>query len=142
MAADSPGCPLSSVTGVVRKHIATKTTSTAANEDGDYRLGEVMTYDITVKNEGNVPYYNVIVTDVLVDAEILTGEGYIINEDGLQVVVAELGESSVNLSVRGWTKTENYWSAYFSMLEEIKLAFDEEGIEIPFNYLNVNVIKN
>ena len=58
------------------------------------------------------------------------------------VVVAELGESSVNLSVRGWTKTENYWNAYFSVLEEIKLAFDEEDIEIPFNYLNVNVVNN
>ena len=66
----------------------------------------------------------------------------IINEDGIQVVVESLGESSVNLSVRGWTKTEDYWDAYFSVLEEIKLAFDEEGIEIPFNYVNVNVIKN
>jgi len=73
---------------------------------------------------------------------VLENNEFIINEDGLQVVVAELGESSVNLSVRGWTKTETYWDAYFSVLEEIKLAFDAEGIEIPFNYLNVNVINN
>ena len=73
---------------------------------------------------------------------VLENNEFIINEDGLQVVVAELGESSVNLSVRGWTETETYWDAYFSVLEEIKLAFDEEGIEIPFNYLNVNVINN
>lgn len=73
---------------------------------------------------------------------ILENNEYIINEDGIQVVVEELGESSVNLSVRGWTKTENYWDARFSLLEQIKLTFDEEGIEIPFNYLNVNVIKN
>ena len=77
-----------------------------------------------------------------VTERILENNEYIINEDGIQVVVESLGESSVNLSVRGWTKTENYWNAYFSVLEEIKLAFDEEGIEIPFNYLNVNVIKN
>jgi small conductance mechanosensitive channel len=73
---------------------------------------------------------------------VLENNEFIINEDGLQVVVAELGESSVNLSVRGWTKTEDYWNAYFSVLEEIKLAFDEEDIEIPFNYLNVNVVNN
>lgn len=66
----------------------------------------------------------------------------IINEDGIQVVVEALGESSVNLSVRGWTKTENYWSTRFDLLEQIKLTFDEEGIEIPFNYLNVNIINN
>lgn len=66
----------------------------------------------------------------------------IINEDGIQVVVESLGESSVNLSARGWTKTEDYWDTRFALLEQIKLTFDEEGIEIPFNYLNVNVINN
>ena len=66
----------------------------------------------------------------------------IINEDGIQIVVESLGESSVNLSARGWTLTENYWNTRFDMLEKIKLTFDEEGIEIPFNYLNVNVINN
>ena len=66
----------------------------------------------------------------------------ILQEEGIQVVVEELGESSVNLSVRGWTKTENYWDTRFSLLEQIKLTFDEEGIEIPFNYLNVNIINN
>lgn len=66
----------------------------------------------------------------------------IINEDGIQVVVESLGESSVNLSARGWTKTEDYWNTRFDLLEQIKLTFDEEGIEIPFNYLNVNVINN
>ena len=73
---------------------------------------------------------------------VLENNEYIINEDGIQVVVEELGQSSVNLSVRGWTMTENYWDARFSLLEQIKLTFDEEGIEIPFNYLNVNVINN
>ena len=66
----------------------------------------------------------------------------IINEDGIQIVVEALGESSVNFSARGWVKTEAYWDTRFELLEQIKLTFDEEGIEIPFNYLNVNVIKN
>ena len=66
----------------------------------------------------------------------------IINEDGIQIVVEALGESSVNLSARGWTKTEDYWNTRFELLEQIKLTFDEEGIEIPFNYLNVNIMNN
>ena len=66
----------------------------------------------------------------------------IVNEDGIQIVVEALGESSVNLSARGWTKTEDYWNTRFELLEQIKLTFDEEGIEIPFNYLNVNIMNN
>ena len=57
----------------------------------------------------------------------------ILKEDGI------LGVSSVNLSVRGWTLTEEYWTARWELTEAIKLAFDEEGIEIPYNYLNVHL---
>lgn len=63
----------------------------------------------------------------------------IINEDGVLVVVEELAESSVKLSVRGWTRTEDYWTARWDLIEKIKLTFDQEGIEIPYNCLNVHV---
>ena len=36
-------------------------------------------------------------------------------------------------------KTEEYWSTRWRLLEEIKLIFDEEGIEIPFNQLTVHM---
>ena len=47
----------------------------------------------------------------------------------------------MNLSARGWVLTGNYWATRWDLLEQIKLTFDEEGIEIPYNYLNVNVMK-
>lgn len=72
--------------------------------------------------------------------QLLEEHPCILHADGLQVVVTSLGESSVNLSARGWTKTEDYWTARWELLEDIKLKFDEEKIEIPYNYLNVNVI--
>lgn len=65
----------------------------------------------------------------------------IISEEGIDVIVDSLGESSVNLSARGWVLTGNYWTTRWDLLEQIKLTFDEEGIEIPYNYLNVNVVK-
>ena len=61
------------------------------------------------------------------------------DRDGILVVVDSLGESSVNLSGRGWTLTEEYWTARWELTEAVKLAFDEEGIEIPYNYLNVHL---
>lgn len=63
----------------------------------------------------------------------------ILKEDGITVYVDSLAESSVILGIRGWVATENYWPVRWKINEEIKLAFDREGIEIPYNYLNVQL---
>ena len=48
------------------------------------------------------------------------------------VVVRALGESSVDLAIRGFTSTTDYWPALFDLHRSIKLRFDAEGVEIPF----------
>lgn len=48
------------------------------------------------------------------------------------VIVASLGDSSVNISVRSWAKTPDYWTVYNELIEELKYKIDEAGIEIPF----------
>lgn len=53
--------------------------------------------------------------------------------------VSALSASSVDITVRVWTKTENYWTVYFDLIEQIKIAFDENGIEIPYSKLDVNI---
>jgi small conductance mechanosensitive channel len=63
----------------------------------------------------------------------------IINEEGILVVVDSLGDSAVNLSVRGWVKNSDYWQAKWDLTEEIKLAFDEQGIEIPYQHVVVQM---
>jgi len=55
------------------------------------------------------------------------------------VRVSEHGASSINLFARVWVKSENYWTVNFDILEAVKAAFDKEGIEIPFNQLDVHV---
>ncbi|HDS15643.1 MAG TPA: mechanosensitive ion channel [Proteobacteria bacterium] len=55
------------------------------------------------------------------------------------VAVAALADSSVDLVMRLWTRTEDYWNLYFDMLEAIKLKFDEEGISIPFPQQDVHL---
>jgi small conductance mechanosensitive channel len=49
-----------------------------------------------------------------------------------QVAVAELADSSVNLVVRPWVNTADYWTARFDVTHKIKEAFDANDIEIPF----------
>lgn len=64
---------------------------------------------------------------------------YILKEPKVGAVVAELADSSVNLATRPFCAPENYWDARFYMLENVKKAFDREGINIPFPQMDVHV---
>lgn len=62
-------------------------------------------------------------------------------EKGITVYVDSLADSAVMLGVRGWVAAQDYWQARWDMTETIKLRFDEAGIEIPFNQLDVHIMK-
>lgn len=56
-----------------------------------------------------------------------------------QIVVGNLGESSVDIWCRVWVKTDDYWSLKFDKLEAVKEAFDKKGISIPFPQQDVHL---
>ena len=60
-------------------------------------------------------------------------------EEEVIAFVDELAASAVIIGARGWVATPDYWQARRDLLEQIKLIFDEEGIEIPFNQLEVRI---
>lgn len=62
-------------------------------------------------------------------------------ENPVNVFVSELAESSVNLGLHVWVSSSEYWNAKWHLTENIKLAFDEEGIEIPFKQVEISVTK-
>ena len=53
--------------------------------------------------------------------------------------VLSLGDSSVNLILRPWVKPENYWTVFFAINQDLKDAFERNGIEIPFPQLEVRM---
>lgn len=60
-------------------------------------------------------------------------------EQDVLVFVSELAESSVNLGLRLWVATGDYWTAKWRLTEEIKLEFDRAGVEIPFQQVDVHM---
>ena len=71
--------------------------------------------------------------------KLLEREERVLKEEEHMVVVSELADSAVILKLRFWVKPEDYWSVKWDMTEAVKLAFDAEGIEIPFNQVDVHI---
>lgn len=49
------------------------------------------------------------------------------------------GESGMNITCRVWTKTQDYWTVNFDVIESVKKEFDKNGITIPYNQLDVHI---
>ncbi len=72
-------------------------------------------------------------------ADILYKDDRILNEPKPRIAVSELADSSVNFIVRPWVKNSDYIDVYYSLLEEIKKRFDQEGIAIPYPQTDVHI---
>lgn len=70
---------------------------------------------------------------------LLAAQPAVLQDQNNLVVVDDLADSSVNLKICCWVTPDDYWSTRWDLIEKIKLAFDENGIEIPFNQLDVNL---
>jgi small conductance mechanosensitive channel len=77
------------------------------------------------------------VREVLED--ILAKDDRVLDDPAPTIGVLELGDNSVNFAVRPWVKTEDYWGAYFDVLETVKRRFSEEGISIPYPQRDVHL---
>lgn len=64
--------------------------------------------------------------------EVLNSNPLILKEPKPTVFITELNNSSVDFSIRPWSKSEDYWTVRAEVLEACKLAFDKAGIDIPY----------
>lgn len=55
------------------------------------------------------------------------------------VRVGNLGDSSVDITVRAWVDTAEYWNVNFDMIEKVKKEFDKQGVSIPFPQRDVHI---
>ena len=67
-----------------------------------------------------------------VTMDVLTSHPKVLKDPAPAVTVLELADSSVNFATRPWCKTEDYWTVYFDVTEQVKEALDSAGIEIPY----------
>lgn len=143
---------VSGVDGVVEKiHVFTTTILTTDNKENiipnSAVYGSVITnYSAREKRRVDM-VFGIGYDDDLKKAkailmDIVVAHEKVLSDPEPAVMVAELGDSSVNFAVRAWSKTEDYWSVYFDCHEQVKLAFDEAGISIPYPQMDVHLDKS
>lgn len=71
--------------------------------------------------------------------EVGAANKYVLADKDISVGIAEFGASGIVFELRVWIEASDYWDAFYQMQESIKCAFDENGITIPFNQLDVHV---
>lgn len=74
-------------------------------------------------------------------AEVIKSDKRIFNDPEPVIAVKEHAASSVNLACLIWCAADEYWDIFYAMQENVKLAFDENGISIPYGQLDVHITK-
>ena len=57
------------------------------------------------------------------------------------MMLLDLGESSVDIAVRPWTKSADYWSVRSELLENIKRALEHAGLSLPYPQRDLHIVE-
>jgi len=71
--------------------------------------------------------------------EVLRADPRVLADPAPLAEVISLGDSSVNLVLRPWTKPTDYWPTFFALNQAVKEAFDKNGVEIPFPQMDLHL---
>lgn len=72
---------------------------------------------------------------------VVSKEELILKEEPVFIRLKTHADSALIFTLRVWVKTEDYWTVYFDLMEQIKKEFDKNNIEIPYNQLDIHMIK-
>lgn len=73
--------------------------------------------------------------------EMLDKNELILKEPAPEVLVADLADTSVNLTIRFWAENANYWTAYWQIKEQIKATIEDAGLNIPLPQRVITVLQ-
>lgn len=74
-------------------------------------------------------------------SEVISKHPLVLNDPAPFVRVGEYGDSSVIIFTRVWVKTSEYWTLNWDLLEQVRKAFDENNIIVPYNKIDINITK-
>ncbi|MCD6276022.1 MAG: mechanosensitive ion channel family protein [Thermoplasmata archaeon] len=78
---------------------------------------------------------------VKIAIDVMKKHSLVLDDPEPSVAITELADSSINLQLRAWAKTADYWTVKGEITKAIYEAYEKEGIEIPFPQMDVHLKK-
>lgn len=135
---DSVGISITTMTTVDNKRIIIPNSKVYGNPMINYTANNKRMIDMKV----GISYSDDMGAAIKIAMDVLTKHKNVLKDPAPNVAVAELGDSSVNILVRPWVKTSDYWSTKWELTQQIKDAFDKNKISIPFPQRDVHLYEH
>lgn len=90
----------------------------------------------------SISYNNDAKKAISVISDVIKENNKILSVPEPFVKITAFSASSIDIVVRVWVNSADYWDVYFALLEDFKDAFDKNGIVIPYNQLDVHIVEN
>jgi len=72
---------------------------------------------------------------------VIEAHSLVLSDPAPFVRVSNYGDSSIEYTVRAWCATGDYWTVYFDLMEQVKVAFDNNNVEMTYPHINVHMME-
>jgi small conductance mechanosensitive channel len=85
----------------------------------------------------NISYNNDYKEAISIITSVINEHKLVLKDLEVFVRLVELASSSLKIAVKVWVSSNDYWTVYYDLIEQVKNAFDENNIVIPYNQLEI-----
>ena len=118
------------------KHISIPNSAVVAAQIVNYSEAETRRVDVNASASYETPVERVL--EALREAAQVDK---VLEDPAPFAALMSYGESTINYSLRVWTKSEDYWTVYFAINEKVSKVFAQNGVEMTYPHLNVHLDK-
>ena len=90
----------------------------------------------------SVSYISDVKSTLEVLKRVAMTEKRVLKNPAPAVILKTLSSSSLDFAIRAWTRNEDYWDVYYSLIQTIKEELDKAGIRIPYPQMDVHIMSN
>ena len=132
---ENVGISITTMTTIDNKKIIIPNSKVYGNPMINYTALNTRMIDMRV----GISYNDDMGKSISVAMDVLTKNKKVLKDPSPNVAVANLGESSVDILIRPWVNTSDYWTVKWELTKQIKEAFDKNKISIPFPQRDVHL---